>query len=293
MRPRPLSADLVWPKCTLGCPLLDKVLRGGLASNSITELVGEAAAAKTQTCLQLLLCAQKPASEGGLAGSALYIYTEGDPPLRRLQELANYQKPSSCPANNPFDHIYIERDITSGEELLACLERVRRLLSSPPGRPLRLIVIDSIAYIFRDVGDNASVGAYVERTGLLFQIASLLRRYADEYNVAVVVTNQVMDAVSAAESGGKAPAARHTGGLKLMSDGRQVIPALGLAWANCVHTRIFLARAQQMVVLPDDAVQQAHILRTMQVVFSPYLPQSLCHYLVTQAGVISPENLGR
>lgn len=33
-----------------------------------------------------------------------------------------------------------------------------------------------------------------------------------------------------------------------MSSGRRVIPALGLAWANCVNTRIFLTRKQEVTI---------------------------------------------
>ena len=84
-------------KCTCGCPELDALLRGGVPCGAITELcgehscsgaahllvlfpsrkrgvaggTGEAAAAKTQLCLQLLLCAQLPVDQGGLDGSAL------------------------------------------------------------------------------------------------------------------------------------------------------------------------------------------------------------------------------
>lgn len=36
-------------KCTFGCPLLDRLLRGGIGCGSVTELVGQSAAA-----LQLL-----------------------------------------------------------------------------------------------------------------------------------------------------------------------------------------------------------------------------------------------
>lgn len=39
------------------------------------------------------------------------------------------------------------------------------------------------------------------------------------------------------------PASIHTGGLKLMSSGREVVPALGPSWAACVNTRLFLSRA--------------------------------------------------
>ena len=43
MQPRRLLAGST-PRCTLGCPLLDKLLRGGITCGSVTELVGEPAA---------------------------------------------------------------------------------------------------------------------------------------------------------------------------------------------------------------------------------------------------------
>lgn len=51
---------------------------------------GEAAASKTQLCLQLLLSAQLPQQFGGLDGAAVYVYTEGDPAMRRLHQLARW-----------------------------------------------------------------------------------------------------------------------------------------------------------------------------------------------------------
>ena len=36
-----------------------------------------------------------------------------------------------------------------------------------------------------------SAGGYAERTARLFRVAGLLKRYADQYKLAVVVTNQV------------------------------------------------------------------------------------------------------
>ena len=38
---------------------------------------------------------------------------------------------------------------------------------------------------------GAAMAAYATRAGLLFRLAALLKRYADEYQLAVVVTNQV------------------------------------------------------------------------------------------------------
>ena len=45
----------------------------------------------------------------------------------------------------------------------------------------------------------------------------------------------------------------HTGGLRLVTSGREVQPALGLAWANCVNHRVFLSREAQPFVVADPA----------------------------------------
>ena len=37
-----------------------------------------------------------------------------------------------------------------------------------------------------------------------------------------------------------------------MTSGREVLPALGLAWANCVNTRLFLSRQTAAVASPDN-----------------------------------------
>jgi len=38
--------------------------------------------------------------------------------------------------------------------------------------------------------------------------------------------------------------APHTAGLRLMSSGREVMPALGPSWASCVDVRLFLSRSE-------------------------------------------------
>ena len=125
LRARPL-ASLPTDKLSTGDPQLDAALGGGLPVGSLTEvtgewrhcqsppqlaehlraapaaaaaaaahllpaaLAGEAAASKTQLSLQLLLSAQLPRQYGGLEGSAVYVYTEGDPAMRRLHQLARW-----------------------------------------------------------------------------------------------------------------------------------------------------------------------------------------------------------
>lgn len=81
---------------------------------------GEAGAAKTQLCLQLLLAAQLPRAVGGLDGAAVYIHTEGRAPLTRLKQLiARHPNvaPYLPPAHDPLDHIYLVKMLDDPEGL--------------------------------------------------------------------------------------------------------------------------------------------------------------------------------
>lgn len=54
-------------RLSFACPVLDRLMRGGLPLRGITELAGESAAGKTQFCLQLCLSVQYPRENGGLS----------------------------------------------------------------------------------------------------------------------------------------------------------------------------------------------------------------------------------
>eukprot|EP00887_Chlorella_sp_A99_P002618 scaffold6.g2618.t1 len=351
LQPRPLSS--LSTLCTsLGCPVLDAFLGGGLPCGSITEISGEPSASKTQLCLQALLAVQLPRELGGLGGSAVYVYTEGEPAMRRLSELAASLRwraeeraaaagPAAAAAlaglpPDPTANVFVEKGVHSGAELLARLGRLRQLLAAQARgpRPVRLLVVDSVGHVFRELGDAPGAAELAWRTKLLFRLSALLRQYADEFNLAVLCVNQITDSVARDDEGrlvaraagaasGSGAAAQppakntgHTGGLRLVSLGREVVPALGLAWANCVNARVFLSRC----ALPgtsapvcyhgphSQAAQRAAAaggggaapgapgpppLRCMQVVFSPRLPQSECFYVVEQSGVrgLRPEEL--
>lgn len=53
-------------RLSVGCPLLDQLLRGGLPVAGVTELSGESGAGKTQLALQLCMTVQYPTQYGGL-----------------------------------------------------------------------------------------------------------------------------------------------------------------------------------------------------------------------------------
>lgn len=99
----------------------------------------------------------------------------------------------------------------------------------------------------------------------------------------------------------QAPACKHTGGLRLLSSGRELVPALGLAWANCINTRLFLSRTEVAIASPQCQSNSAAFnvseqmpysvpLRYMQVVFSPCLPPDTCLFVVMQHGLQGVDN---
>ncbi|GLI62980.1 hypothetical protein VaNZ11_005837 [Volvox africanus] len=257
-------------KTTLGCGVLDGFLHGGLPCGIITELTGEAAAGKTQLVLQSLLTVQLPRSEGGLDGKAVYIYTEGKPPVERLQSILT-NRFNGRPDINLGNVLIEERPIATPEDLLRSVRQLEALLereaavpaataaaaagagaraveaATVPRRVVRLLVIDSVARVFRDAGesDEPQVQQLHRRAAQLFGLTALLKRLAQEYQLAVLLTNQVMDdfdsdggtslGIMAGGGAGSRPA-------PLVSSGRRVLPALGLAWANCVNCRLFVAR---------------------------------------------------
>ncbi|XP_068959910.1 DNA repair protein XRCC3 isoform X2 [Petaurus breviceps papuanus] len=78
-------------KLGFGCSVLNRLLRGGLPLEGITELVGQSSAGKTQIGLQLSLCVQYPYAYGGLESGVIYICTEDVFPDKRLQQLIALQ----------------------------------------------------------------------------------------------------------------------------------------------------------------------------------------------------------
>ncbi|CAD7698549.1 unnamed protein product [Ostreobium quekettii] len=265
--PRPLPLrERAFPRATLGCPVLDDLLHGGLPCGSITEIVGESGVGKTQLCLQACLSVQLPRERGGLEGSSVYIYTEGDPPVKRLCELVErrVRRQLSHGSLPPLDNVLIDCDIASPKDLWVCINQLPNVIKGSSMRmPVRLVMIDSVANVFRDVSDRPTVTELKERTSMMFRAAAVLKELADRHNLAVLVVNQVADTMQGVNE-------------ELQSSGRGVLPSLGLAWSNCVNTRIFASRTGQGL----DAS------RKLQILFSPHLPPAACEYQIRPEGVV-------
>ncbi|XP_054474643.1 DNA repair protein XRCC3 [Anoplopoma fimbria] len=256
-------------RLSVGCPVLDELLRGGLPVGGVTELSGESGAGKTQLGLQLCLSVQYPTQYRGLNSGAVYICTEDSFPIRRLQQLIRNQSclrsdvPPSLISSLQFsDHVYIEH-AADLDSLQVCLSRRVPLLLA---RGLvRLLVVDSVAALFRSEFQAAD---WLERTKQLLTFSSTLHHLSLEFTTPVLCINQVTDVFSSS-------------GESLGPLSSNVSPALGLAWANQVMVRLMMRRLQGTVARGD----QSSALRRLEVVFAPHLARSGRDAAVWREGV--------
>ncbi|KAL2232817.1 DNA repair protein XRCC3 homolog [Sesamum indicum] len=261
------------PKLTFGCSLLDRLLGGGIPCHSITEIVAESGTGKTQLSLQLLLAAQLPASRGGLSASSLYLHSEFPFPFRRLHQLSLFYK-TDLP-HDPLERIFVQ-PLHSADHLLDLLPRLDFLV---PKLNIKLIVIDSVAALFRGEFENTPL-ELKRRSSMFFKISSKLRFYSHKFGLAVVLTNQVVDVMQSSDN------LRIGNSAFLCSSGRRVCAALGLSWANCVNTRLFMWREEGRVGEDCESFERMQTRRFIRVVFAPHLPDSSCEFVIRKEGVL-------
>lgn len=232
-----------------GATKLDQMLGGGMESCSITEMFGEFRCGKTQICHSLAVMAQLPPNLGGANGKVIYIDTEGTFRPERVRQIAEGKGVS---AEAAMDNIVYARCYTS-EHLVQLMVEAASIMVSDEDR-FALLIVDSIMGVFRV--DFSGRGELSERQQCLGRVMSKLQKMSEEFNVAVVLTNQVM-----ADPGG---------GCAFMPSHPK--PVGGHILAHFSTTRVMLrkGRAEQRVAKIFD---------------SPWLPESECVFEIYGGGV--------
>ena len=170
-------------KITTGSKALDELLGGGIETKTITEFYGEYGSGKTQICHQLSVNVQLPPERGGLSGRAVYIDTEGTFRWERIEAMA---RALGLNPDVAMDNIYYIRAYNSDHQMSI----IEELFSFVPKNNVKLVVIDSATSHFR--AEYPGREHLAERQQKLNAHLHQLLRLAEAYNIAVVVTNQVM-----------------------------------------------------------------------------------------------------
>jgi len=169
-------------RCTTFSKNLDALLAGGIETQAVTEFYGEFGSGKTQICHTTCVSAQLPVDQGGLNGSALYIDTES---TFRPERIAQIAKAREMDVENVLSNIHVAKIYNSSHlELI-----VRAMGNLIQQNSIKLVIVDSIISLHR--AEFLGRGNLSERQQKLNGIMHRLKRVAEIFNVAVIITNQV------------------------------------------------------------------------------------------------------
>ncbi|XP_071453981.1 DNA repair protein RAD51 homolog 1 [Hetaerina americana] len=174
---------------TTGSKELDRLLYGGIETGSITELFGEFRTGKTQLCHTLAVTCQLPIDQNGGEGKCLYIDTEGTFRPERLLAVAERYK--LCGTDVLDNVVYARAYNTDHQTQLLVLASAMMVESR-----YALLIVDSATALYRT--DYAGRGELAARQMHLARFLRMLLRLADEFGVAILITNQVVAQVDGA-----------------------------------------------------------------------------------------------
>ncbi|HZD34162.1 MAG TPA: DNA repair and recombination protein RadA [Nitrososphaeraceae archaeon] len=174
-----------------GSDKFDALLDGGFESQSITELVGEFGSGKSQICHTLCIAANKlmetsphndaeKSNKHSTLGNIIFIDTENTFRAERAYQIAEQKGLDPLTVLNTIYHC----NVFNSEELESIIDNLDKFIEQYNAK---LVIIDSIISLHR--AEFSGRGTLAERLG---RMLNKLRRIADIYSIAVVITNQVV-----------------------------------------------------------------------------------------------------
>ncbi|KAF4525867.1 hypothetical protein B566_EDAN015970 [Ephemera danica] len=168
---------------------LDRLLGGGIETGSITEIFGEFRTGKSQLCHTLAVTCQLPIDQNGGEGKCLYVDTEGTFRPERLLAVAERYKLSG---SEVLDNVAYARAYNTDHQTQLLIQASAMMAESR----YALLIVDSATALYRT--DYSGRGELSARQMHLARFLRMLLRLADEFGVAVVITNQVVAQVDGA-----------------------------------------------------------------------------------------------
>lgn len=176
-----------------GSSNFDSFLNGGIETQSITEIAGEFGSGKSQICHTLctavieLMEDDLDTCDGGLIqrapGSIIFIDTENTFQVNRVHQIAEQK---NLGPEDILKRIY-HCNVYSSEQLEVLIDDLPKFIEQYNSK---LVIVDSIISLHR--AEFSGRGTLAERQQRLGKMLNKLRRCADIYNIAVVITNQVV-----------------------------------------------------------------------------------------------------
>ena len=187
----------------IGSEDFDDLLDGGFETQAITELVGEFGSGKSQICHTLCIATQqliednqhndiKNSNIHSTAGNIIFIDSENTFRADRIHQIAEQRGLDPLPILEKIFHC----KVYSSEHLESIVNDLGKSIEQYNAK---LVIIDSIISLHR--AEFSGRGTLADRQQRLGKMLNKLRRYADIYDIAVVITNQVVSYPDGAHPG--------------------------------------------------------------------------------------------
>jgi DNA repair protein RadA len=170
-------------KITTGSKDVDTMIGGGIETGSITEIYGKYASGKTQVCFQTAVTVQLPEDKGGLNGNCLWIDSENSFRPERIISIAKHYE---LDPDETLKKILVARSYNSDHQMMLA-EKADEIVKE---KGIKLIIVDSLTSQFR--AEFLGRGQLSDRQQKLNKHMHALMKLAEMNNIAVLVTNQVM-----------------------------------------------------------------------------------------------------
>lgn len=164
-----------------GSESLDNLMNGGFETQAITELVGEFGSGKSQVCHTLCVAASQLIEND--SGNIIFIDSENTFRADRVHQIAEQRGLDPLPILEKIFHC----KVYSSKHLESVIHDLDKSIEQYNAK---LVIIDSLISLHR--AEFSGRGTLAERQQKLGKMLSKLRRYADIYNIAVVITNQIV-----------------------------------------------------------------------------------------------------
>jgi DNA repair protein RadA len=232
-------------RLTSGSKVVDKLLDGGMETQTITEFYGEYGSGKSQICHQLCVNVQLPPEKGGLGGCALYVDTEN---TFRTERIVSMSKHLGLDPEQVVKNIIYAEAYTSDHQMFL-VENADEVIKA---NNVKLIIVDSLTAHFRSeyIGREMLAPRQQRLNKHMHRLIGLARAF----NAVAVVTNQVMAKPD-------------------VFFGDAVHPIGGHIVGHTSHTRVYLRRASHGPI------------RIARLVSSPYLPEGEEIFKITENGI--------
>ena len=170
-------------RITLGSEAFNKLIGGGIETQSITEVFGEFGSGKSQIAHELAVTIQLPSDNGGIDGECVFIDTENTFRPERIEQISSS---FNLDPEETLQKIHIARAFNSAHQMLMA-DKINELIQQ--GTNIRLVIVDSLMAHFR--AEYVGRESLATRQQKLNQHLHALQNIANTYNVAVFITNQV------------------------------------------------------------------------------------------------------